>query len=639
MKKFIAYSMVFCILASLCACGQTGGSGKSGTPAVSVNVQTLSQTCYSDDGKTLLLKYSDQVPAVTVANSDSASSAINSALQKISTDYAKGTGEGSGGIDGSLQSAKADFAQDPDAFASGMSYSLTRTVDVARGDKAVLSFVYDGCDYTGGAHGTPYAFGVNFDAASGAELKLADIASDKDALVKFCTDYIIELTKGSDYAGVNFSDGYESAVKSIVADGSWYFSGDGLVFIADAYTLAAYSEGAFRFTVPYGKLDSLLGSKYAPAAAQTGSGGDMAIAATENEISDSTVGSVAIDKEGQKFTLTAKGNVTGVKLSAVSYNEGTDDFSDEGTYLYFSDLSSGQSIGVQASIPDVIPNLMISWRAADGTASQRLIAQSGKDGSMLLIEYGASHDLKAENITGSLPYSADPDGDNTDESIELFTAAASNSAGKLYSLRVTDGAAAAEAPTDIISGCSLWLADVDGDGEQEIMLSGTVGDDSNSAVYCWKYENGQLTAIPFTDGEGGAKADTLSGWIQDIGSSGIVVGRVLSVLGTYEGVREYEYSDGSVHTIAGTAWAFKDNSHWLTVKAALPAVSGDGAQTTLPAGSSILLTATDGISWVSYTDKNGADGTILITKSDNSLDWNIGGEADSTYFESLPYAG
>ena len=157
-----------------------------------------------------------------------------------------------------------------------MSYSLVRTVDVARGDKAVLSFVYDGCDYTGGAHGTPYAFGVNFDAASGAELKLSDIASDKDALVKFCTDYIIELTKGSDYANVNFSSDYESAVKSVVADGSWYFSGDGLVFIADAYTLAAYSEGAFRFTVPYGKLDSLLNKKYAPAAAQTGSGGDMA---------------------------------------------------------------------------------------------------------------------------------------------------------------------------------------------------------------------------------------------------------------------------------------------------------------------------------------------------------------------------
>ena len=109
----------------------------------------------------------------------------------------------------------------------------------------------------------------------------------------------------------------------------------------------------------------------------------MTISLTDNEISDSTVGSIAIDKDGQKFTLSAKGDLYDVKLSAIEFNESADDFTENGAYLYFSALADGQSIGVQSVIPEVMPNLMISWRNADGTASRRLISQSGKDGSMV----------------------------------------------------------------------------------------------------------------------------------------------------------------------------------------------------------------------------------------------------------------
>jgi hypothetical protein len=637
MKKSLAFILSICLVLSLCACG-AGNSGTS-SPVVSVTMQDLSQSCYADDGSTLLFKYSDKLPAVTVSGNEAATTAINNTLKKVSSDYAAGSGED--GIDALLAAAKAQYADDPSMFAdSGMSYCMERTADVARGDKTVLSIVYTAYSFTGGVHGITSSFGENLNTATGTELKLADIASDSDAFTKFCADYIVELTKGSDYSDIIFNDDYKSTVSSaVVADGSWYFSGDGVVFIADQYTLAAYAAGAFRFTVPYSKLTGLLKDEYMPAS-HSGKAGDMTIALTDNEIGDSTVGSIAIDKDGQKFTLSAKGDIFDVKLSAIEFSEGADDFIENGAYLYFSALADGQSIGVQSVIPEGMPNLMVSWRNADGTASRRLISQSGKDGSMLLIEYGAQHDLKAVEITGSLPYSADPDGDDTDESIKLAANPSADSGDSQYALQITDGTVSAQAQTDVISDCSLWLVDVDGDGNQEILLSGNVMSD-DYVTYCWQYAGGALTPIKFAAGseDGAEAADTFDGWIENIGSDGILMARSCSILGTYKGVCSFEYSDGALHPSGGSVWSFTGDPVWLTVKTALPVTLSGGGSASLPAGTQIRLTATDGESWVGYTDKNGGEGTIQVESGGDYWGWNINGAADTTYFESLPYAG
>ena len=78
---------------------------------------------------------------------------------------------------------------------------------------------------------------------------------------------------------------------------------------------------------------------------------------------------------------------------------------------------------------------------------------------------------------------------------------------------------------------------------------------------------------------------------------------------------------------------------WLTVKTALPVTLSGGSSSSLSVGTQIRLTATDGESWVSYTDKNGGEGTIQVERNGEYWGWNINGAADTTYFESLPYAG
>ena len=44
---------------------------------VSVTMQDLSQSCYADDSSTLLFKYSDKLPSVTVSGNEVTTTAIN----------------------------------------------------------------------------------------------------------------------------------------------------------------------------------------------------------------------------------------------------------------------------------------------------------------------------------------------------------------------------------------------------------------------------------------------------------------------------------------------------------------------------------------------------------------------------------
>lgn len=384
MKKLLPIVLSLSLILALSACGAQGGAAKAASP-ISVTVQAVEQDCYSDDAAhSLLLKYSDDVPTVTIPGSDAAQSAVNLALQKEVLSFKNGSGDGTDGLDAYLAMAKDEYSQSSDLFLSGSCYAMDRHVSVARGDEAVLSFVYSAYINLHGAHGTSAVYSANFDAATGAALTIDDIADNAQSLKDFCGNYLLTLAKGSDYADVEFFDGCESTLKELAASGSWYFSDKGLVFAASAGDIAPYAAGELRFTVPYDKLGSLLKQNYLPRTV-SGSAGDMSITGASSTANPETVGSVALDKDGQIFRLTASGELYGVTLSSVNYGE-DGSFTQEGTKLYFSALGDGDTIGVQAVIPEGAPNLMVSWHNPDGTTVQKLISQSGKDGSLLLID-------------------------------------------------------------------------------------------------------------------------------------------------------------------------------------------------------------------------------------------------------------
>ena len=398
MKKVSSYILSAILISSLCACGAPAAKTETAPTAeteaapavVSVSVQTLSQRCRADDGSdTLLLQFSDGEPTVTTSDAPAAQEAINTSLQDLSGKFTAGADD-LDGLDACLAAAKAAYAQDPSYFTNGGSYSLERSVSVERGDSRVVSFLYSGHLYMGGAHDTPFTQSASFDVSSGAMLSLDDLSEDGSALKNFCESYIKALTHGEDYSGTEFSGNYESGIADMVEKGCWYLSSDGLVFTADAGELAAYAAGGFVFTVPYGKLSGLIKPGFEPISSAGDGSGGMNIAESQATANSKTVGSAVISDSGRVFTLTADGHISDVKLSSVNYSGDGSDFTDSGTRLYFSELEDGQTIGVQAEIPEVIPNLEISWRGSDGTLQRRLISESGRDGSLLLTDFQPS---------------------------------------------------------------------------------------------------------------------------------------------------------------------------------------------------------------------------------------------------------
>ena len=87
-----------------------------------------------------------------------------------------------------------------------------------------------------------------------------------------------------------------------------------------------------------------------------------------------------LDEGGVEFSLTASEEVTDICVRRVAMD--TDgSFYPQQTVLYLSRLSAGESLGLTAAFMDS-PLYSVSW----GAGETRLIADSGKDGSLLLLE-------------------------------------------------------------------------------------------------------------------------------------------------------------------------------------------------------------------------------------------------------------
>ena len=103
----------------------------------------------------------------------------------------------------------------------------------------------------------------------------------------------------------------------------------------------------------------------------------------------------------------------------------------------------------------------------------------------------------------------------------------------------------------------------------------------------------------------------------------------MDILGTYTAEVGYTYSGG----------AFKNDSPILKL-------SGTSYVTTskdltladgkiIPSGYKLKFTETDGSSYIDFTTDQGLTGKIAIEKAESG--WTINGNADTSYFESLPY--
>lgn len=368
MKKTISMLLCCAMLGTLCAC-QHGGDYEKRTYVpqfdMTVSYGFEDEELKSDDGTTY---YRQSLGTATVSSKDErAAERINSSLAELYVRF---------GADAEYTRRVAE--DQPDGEQIALSYYCAPSV--TRCDTRVLSAVFDVSQDIGGIHADSTRTSRSYNADNGSLLTLADIAKNEEQLKTFIKNYVIGLAAGDDYkeGGVSILfDDFESTINDLVdAGANWYFSDGGLVFYANPYDIAPYSRGVLLFEIPYSALEEFIDESFMPVEYQGENG--MLLADDGDKLDRSSLnilGTVTVDEDGQSVVLSAEETVYNVKIYT------------SGRMLWQRNyLTTGEGVEVKSFIPDAQPSIAVSYELADGTEIVRGIFQSGKDGSILLVD-------------------------------------------------------------------------------------------------------------------------------------------------------------------------------------------------------------------------------------------------------------
>lgn len=368
MKKTISMLLCCAMLGTLCAC-QHGGDYEKRTYVpqfdMTVSYGFEDEELKSDNGTTY---YRQSLGTATVSSKDErAAERINSSLAELYVRF---------GADAEYTRRVAEDQTDGEQIA--LSYYCAPSV--TRCDTRVLSAVFDVSQDIGGIHADSTRTSRSYNADNGSLLTLADIAKNEEQLKTFIKNYVIGLAAGDDYkeGGVSILfDDFESTINDLVdAGANWYFSDGGLVFYANPYDIAPYSRGVLLFEIPYSALAEFINEGFMPVEYEGENG--MLLADDGDKLDRSSLnilGTVTVDEDGQSVVLSAEETVYNVKIYT------------SGRMLWQRNyLTTGEGVEVKSFIPDAQPSIAVSYELADGTEIVRGIFQSGKDGSILLVD-------------------------------------------------------------------------------------------------------------------------------------------------------------------------------------------------------------------------------------------------------------
>ena len=369
MKKTISMLLCCAMLGTLCAC-QHGGDYEKRTYVpqfdMTVSYGFEDEELKSDDGTTY---YRQSLGTATVSSKDErAAERINSSLAELYVRF---------GADAEYTQRVAEDQTDGEQIA--LSYYCAPSV--TRCDTRVLSAVFDVSQDIGGIHADSTRTSRSYNADNGSLLTLSDIAKNEEQLKTFIKNYVIGLAAGDDYKEGGISilfDDFESTINDLVdAGANWYFSDGGLVFYANPYDIAPYSRGVLLFEIPYSALEEFIDEGFMPVEYEGENG--MLLADDGDKLDRSSLnilGTVTVDEDGQSVVLSAEETVYNVKIYT------------SGRMLWQRNyLTTGEGVEVKSFIPDAQPSIAVSYELADGTEIVRGIFQSGKDGSILLVDH------------------------------------------------------------------------------------------------------------------------------------------------------------------------------------------------------------------------------------------------------------
>lgn len=549
-------------------------------------------------------------PTVFMPERSDAAAKINESLKALATEYTTKT----------YQDNYGHYTQNiGDGTAKGLSaFGMERTIRSQRADSGVISLrVVDRASL--GTTNTLKISGISYDSQTGEELKLADLGSSSEKLVNTVSEKIlVSFNEDPKYRDVFFNEGYTETIKSLVSDGHWYLSADGIVIIANPGEIADAAAGFYEFTVPYSELGDVISKDYIPSADLDGSEGDVSVEfAADNSAADLTfLGSPAAE-DIKSLILSASGSIYDLDVYTISYNEAAKTYNILKQILACSDMSDGAALAINAQLEGTTPGMVVRFKLADATQEIRLLSLD-ENGAVKVTDPNAS---SGTVITSRLPYTGDIDGDNKDETIST----AADEQG-LTILNIEANGSTTGVTTGITELGSIRLFDLDGDGVREIYLDGK--DANGQSITC---------AVLYSAGESRplhlALFDSQSyalGTIKDFEDGKLVLDAEMNILGTYKVKSVYTLSDNTFAKSSGDI-VFDNNTTYVTTSKSITLSNGS----LLAKGTKLRFTSTDGSSVIHFVTDGGFTGSIPIVSSGSG--WTIGGQADTSCFTSLPY--
>lgn len=245
---------------------------------------------------------------------------------------------------------------------SGQEYYIEREIRVQRADSRIVSFWDMDSSYVGGAHGSYYAHGVNFDPDSGKRLALSDVVTDLEAVYQYVKEDVKSKDDGSLYPE------YEEALEAMFHNGSgdegqleWIMDRDGITVVFNPYVLGPWSEGSLKSRLTFADCPELLLETY-----RAGAGAAVKLSEGESFYADWD-----LDGEKEEYIYTIQ--------------------EDEEAYTSSITLSrTGEGAETEAAGP---------WEAGGyGSLTDAWLLEAGDGCPFLWLEFSSENDLRALEV-------------------------------------------------------------------------------------------------------------------------------------------------------------------------------------------------------------------------------------------------
>ena len=549
------------------------------------------------------------IPRVAMPARAEAADALNSGIKELNDIF---TGD-------QLSANKDAYAANVgDGTAEGLTaFSMDRTVRVARADSSVISFrMVDRVSL--GTVSTLAITGHSYDPQTGAELKLEDLGDDTEKLINaIAEDILTSFNEDEQYKDTFFLEGYTDILRSLISDGHWYLTGEGIVIIANPGEIAELEKGFYEFLVDFDVIKGIVDERFIPSEREGDGGSVNAVFAADADSSTFTLLGSEASKDIKSIIISAEGSIYDVSVYTIKYYAESGSYTPVRQILFCSDMTDGAALAVNTELSGTDPGMVVSFTLGDGSSETRLLALD-ENGGLKVIDPNAKN---GKIITDRLPFSADLDGDKTDETVDT----SADGEGRLV-VSVGSAGETAQVTTDINTVSSIRLCDLEGSGNTGIYIDGTTLDGK------------QITCVLFFDSSAAEPLQAASfgsdsfaeGSIKEFADGKLILDTNMNILGTYKVKNTYTLSDG-VFTREGGDISFDNEGVFVTTSKSITLANGS----ILKSGTSLRFTSTDGSSVINFVTDGGFTGSIAIANSGSG--WTIDGQPDTSYFVSLPY--